>query len=221
VLALQPEDLEGDEAVGTIVNKLGTVDIKAAILGMDTCKVNLESPDGNDSAEVPALSVDAPLYSEHGVKGPTIGEAINFHFRQDFAALAKKLGLGLSEAETRTLKIVVPNLEILWPGSESFDAYIPVAGDEPDEPAEFWRLTHIKAEAELRTEIGEIPLAHKKLDGLSAGFAFGEGTIGGDKATFIVDESRDIGRMIIETTDGAVEGSIKNFAAEPVDPAQD
>ena len=63
----------------------------------------------------------------------------------------------------------------------------------------------------MKIEVGEIPLSHKRLLGLSNGFSFGEGKVGDASATLVVNETKEgsKGRIILETKRSSVKGEIQ------------
>jgi hypothetical protein len=220
-IPLAPEDLRGDEAVGIVVNKLGAVFIKAFNLHMDEVAIRASVPGSSDSLEFEGAPVGTPLFAPNGDLLGTVAETIKGDIDRRFVQIAEEMDLAnVTEAETRNITLSVQGPIEAFQNSDS--DRVPagpacVRLDEVDgERAFFGPVQSITVKARLEFEVGEIPLTHAKMTGLSPGFSFGEGNLGDRSATFVVDESggRPRGRMILETDDGCLESAI-NPVNEP------
>jgi hypothetical protein len=221
---LMPSDLQSDESVGTVVNKLGTVFIKAVTLQMDEVAISARSPDPLANEPFEGAPVGTPLFRGDGEFICTVADSVKADFDRRFADIAKEIDLAnVVAAETREITLTVTGP---LKASRVTDSGTVPAGhacirldEEGTANSHYWPVQQISVKGRLEFEVGEIPLTHAKLSGLSAGFSFGEGSLGDKSATFIVDESSDQprGRMIIETDDGPLESMI-NPVIESHDP---
>ncbi|HKZ13232.1 MAG TPA: restriction endonuclease [Solirubrobacterales bacterium] len=216
ISALASEDLKGEEAAGKIVNNLGTVYIKGFTFTHETATATVIPPSETEECET-EVAANADLYFSDGTLVSSISGALNAYIDGNFKLISDFLDLAnVTETEEREIRLTTTgDLSAVRDGA----AEPLFLRNEVVDPPQFWRVKEISVKPKAVVEAGEVPLSHAKMNPLSLGFSFGEGSYGGNKATFVIDESGSTpkGKMIIEGEDGQVEGSISPFSDDDDD----
>lgn len=221
IAALAPEDLEGEEAAGRVVNKLGTIYVKGFTFTYDVATATVHPPGKQSETVETEVPSGATLFLSDETEVGSVADAMNVYVHANFEQISGWLDLpDVTERQEREIRLTTQaDLSARRPG-------IPLGGsseplfirNEGVDPPQLWRVRKLSIKPRAVLEAGEISLSHAKLEPLSPGFAFGEGHLGESTATFIVDESGDhpAGRMILDTKeDGQLESSLNPFLENP------
>ena len=209
---LAPEDVPDGFDAGRVVNKLGSIYPKLISLDLLEVVATCKSPAGAEEELEPP--VGAHVFYENGELFATIKDIAAFLFNQRFTQIAEEVNLAnvVKDLEKEmTLDLAGPfshNRELGDGTSEAAQLYLNPQSDGIS--LGLWLIQHVRIKGKMRIEVGEIPLSHKRLSGVSDGFSFGEGKVGDTAATFVMNETQAgaKGRLILETKDGLLEGEL-------------
>lgn len=217
---LAPEDLTREEAAGEIVNKLGSVYVKAVSLSIVGSTVTVHPPD-----EPQQVSIDADpgtyFYFADGADAGTLADNVSERFHEGFAAISDQINLSdVTEKEERLFTLTTANIygrrteaRLDAPEEPIFVKY------DDDKSSVLWRLLGISVATKAIIDVGEVSLSHAKMAPLSDGFSFGEGSLGDDRVILVVDESTDApkARTVVYTNDGRTLESEMSRSTESTD----
>jgi hypothetical protein len=179
---IEPKDFDSDDAVGEIVNRLGTIYPKMLFLMPEEIVGLIERQDG-EIARAVGLDLTTQIFTETGLNLGTIDSEIRRRMNSNFKQTAEEIGLP-NIAGDADAKFVLGMPD--WIGQADGGAFRACLRWEEVDPPEFHRLIEVRVQGKAEIRVGEIDLTHKKLGKYS--LAYGTGRLGDGEILVVITE---------------------------------
>jgi hypothetical protein len=191
-IPIQPNDFDDEDAVGEVVNRLGTIYQKVLSLTPQRLAGRAEKPDG-EIVRLGDLDLTTQIFSDAGKELGTISSEIRRRLDSSFPQLADEIGLA-DIAGDSDAKFVMGMPD--WSGDMDGQAFRAcVRWDEVD-PPEYHRLIEVLVDGFAEIRVGEIDLTHKKLDRYS--LAYGTGSMGEQDVLLVITEDENGSKFVMK-----------------------
>lgn len=216
---IAPEDLPKDFEGGDVINKLGAIYAKVISLDLLEVEANCEISQGARTEMVnPPPKVE--VFLEDGTRYGTLVDLVQSLFHESFLKIAEQVDLAnVTEKVERNVKLDFTETPTVLRQGDAKAQRVCLNPMSEGDSLGLWPILGAHFEARMRIEVGEIPLAHKRLESVSEGYSYGQGQIGESTATFVVSKTAEgqKGRMILEGSDGPLEGELNLIDQEPAE----
>jgi hypothetical protein len=189
-VALEPQDLTGEDPSWSIVNRLRSLWPKFVSLNPERAQVTVSRPEGEKWFRAPH---DLNLYLEDGSYITTLIEWFQGATRLSWDKIIEDIGLrDIAESMDRFFSLEMGNPVLGQSGTR-----LPIfARDEDAEGGpEFHRVVRIRFVGQAHIEVAEFELSHHRLGDVA--FAQGSSSIGGRPALLVATENDEGGQLSI------------------------
>jgi hypothetical protein len=196
-IPIEPRDLGSEDAVGEVVNRLGSIWPKILSLTPTHISGIVQRPNG-ERAHATGLDLDTLIVTETGEELGTISDEIRRRLDARFPEVAEEIGLADIAGDVEAyFEAGMPNFVGTRDG-EPFSACMRWQPDPSKEP-EFHRIIEIRLKGKAAIAVSEIKLTHKKLGEFA--ISYGTGKIDGKDALFVATENEDGGKGTVRFAD--------------------
>lgn len=190
---IDSRDLDSEDAVGAVVNRLGSIWPKILSLAPTHIAGIVLGPDGERVA-ASNLDLNTWIVTEAGEELGTISDEVRRRLNAQFPAVAGEIGLADIAGDAEAFfEASMPDFSGTYEG-KPFNACLRSNPDPGTDP-ELYRIEEIRLRGKATITVSEIELTHKKLGEFS--IAYGTGKVGDRDALFVATENEDGGKGAI------------------------
>lgn len=199
-IPIEPRDLGSEDAIGEVVNRLGSIWPKVLSLTPTHIAGVVRRPNG-ERVRATGLDLDTLIVTETGEELGTISDEIRRRLDARFPEVAEEIGLADIAGDIEAHFEAGMADFVGTRDGKPFTACMRWQPDPSKEP-EFHHIVEIKLKGKAAISVSEIELTHKKLGEFA--ISYGAGKIDGKDALFVATENEDGGKGAIRFAEADV-----------------